>query len=288
MIKKLYTKIIRHFSIKTWRFWECLGFYIVPRHFYFPIPDTKDIKKYNFDEEKFLEGIKFDDSKMISLLSKIKPYMQEYASIHYNSGYASNGDGAILYGLIRYINPKFIIEVGSGYSSVIMIAALEKNMSKGVIHSIEPYPKKVLLDLVDKSNKIKLTIKKVEDIDIALFKSLTDGDILFIDTSHVLKTANDVHYLYLTVLPQLPVGVIVHIHDIRLPQDYPRSWVFDSKKIWHEQYLLQMFLTFNENYQVLFASNYIYCKEPELMSKSLIGLSVDKGWPGSFWIKRIK
>jgi predicted O-methyltransferase YrrM len=281
-------KLIRHFSIKTWSFWERLGFYIVPRHFYWPIPDTVDIENYDFDKMQLLSGIVFNDSKMFLLLSKIKRYMKEYTPIHVDSGYASNGDGAILYGLVRELNPANILEVGSGYSTQIIHAALNNNC-KGMIHSIEPYPKKVLLELERNNVNVKLTRSKVEDVDIEVFKGLSDGDILFIDTSHVLKTANDVHYLYLNVLPQLSVGVIVHIHDIRLPQDYPREWVCDAKKIWHEQYMLQMFLTFNENFEVMFASNYLYCKNPQLMSDSLISLSLDgNGWPGSFWIKRIK
>lgn len=286
-------KIIRHFCIRTWNFWEKLGFYIVPRHFYWPIPDTLDVRQYEFNKIISLKGIKFNDSKMLSVLGKIEQYKKEYEPMHYDSGYASHGDGAILYGMVRELKPKKVIEVGSGYSTEIIHAALEMNRStdgvRGSIHSIEPYPKKVLIELGERSNNVQLTRQKVETVDPALFDTLSKGDILFIDTSHVIKVGNDVHFLYLTILPQLPVGVIVHIHDIRLPLDYPREWVLDDKKFWNEQYLLHMFLAFNENFEILFASNYVYINNPELMSEALVGLSPDgNGWPGSFWIKRVK
>ncbi len=286
-------KVIRHFCIRTWRFWERLGFYIVPRHFYWPIPDTSDLKQYDFNKEQPLNGVKFDDAKMFSVLGKIKQYRQEYEPIHFDSGFASQGDGAALYGMMRELKPRKVIEVGSGYSTKIIHAALERNKCvngiEGSIHSIEPYPKKVLIELEAESDNVKLTRTKVENVDPALFGTLAEGDFLFIDTSHVLKVGNDVHFLYLTILPQLPVGVIVHIHDIRFPFDYPKEWVMDAKKFWNEQYLLQMFLTFNVCFEIIFSSNYLYNKNPELMSDALVGLSADgEGWPGSFWIKRVK
>lgn len=158
----------------------------------------------------------------------------------------------------------------------------------GSITAIEPFPKPVLKKLLSKSNgNVTLIQNKVEDVNIQLFEKLQSGDILFIDSSHVVKIGNDVHYLYLSVLPKVPVGTIIHIHDIRFPYDYPKEWVLKAKKFWTEQYLLQMFLVFNDSFEILFASNYMYDKYPVLMEESLVGLS-DKGdgWPGSFWFRR--
>ena len=286
-------KLVRRFCLKTWRIWEMLGLHISPNHFYWPIPDSKDLRRHDFDKKFPLDGIKINESEMLELLKKMAGYKTEYASIHTDSGYASNGDGAVLYGMVRQLKPKKILEVGSGFSTRIAWQALEKNRTSdsqpGEIIAIEPYPKDVLRELADKADNVSLMQRKVETLGEQVFTELENTDILFIDSSHVVKMGNDVHYLYLSVLPKVPVGTIIHIHDIRFPFDYPKDWLLKGKKFWTEQYLLQMFLTFNDNFQILFAGNYMYDRHPDLMAEALVGLDPqDDGWPGCFWIKRIK
>ena len=230
---------------------------------------------------------------MNSLLLDFKPYQNEYSLIHQESGYTSNGDGAILYSMLRELKPTTVIEVGSGYSTVVMDEALKASSElDGVernIISIEPYPKPVLRALIKQSERVKLIENKVEFLDVSIFTQLTAGDLLFIDTSHVIDVANDVHFLYLRVLTQLPVGVIIHIHDIRFPYEYPKDWLLKAKKHWGEQYLLHMFLAYNDSFEIIFASNYLCQNDRKTMSSILHGLDNEgEGWPGSFWIKRIK
>ena len=182
---------------------------------------------------------------MLDLLKKMEKYKFEYSNIHQENGYCSNGDGAILYSMIRILKPSKIIEVGSGYSTKVINHARIKNVQECSVNTeitcIEPYPKKVL-DLNINSD-IKLIKSKVEDVDEDYFQSLNDGDILFIDTSHVVDIANDVH-LCLKIIPKTRAGVYIHIHDIRLPYEYPK-WILNQRKYWCEQYLLHMFLSFN-------------------------------------------
>ncbi|MEW6291351.1 MAG: class I SAM-dependent methyltransferase [Thermodesulfobacteriota bacterium] len=251
------------------------------------------MSRYDFNRRFSLEGIRICDSALLALLERISRYKEEYKVIHTDSGYASNGDGALLYGMVRELRPGKVIEVGSGNSTRIVWKALQKNAIadgvKGRIISIEPYPKPTLKKLAADSKDIMLIESKVEDVDTELFESLEPGDILFIDSSHVVKIGNDVHYLYLSLLPKVPVGTIIHIHDIRFPLDYPKNWVLKAKKFWNEQYLLQMFLAFNDSFEIMFAGNYMYDKYPREMADSLVGLEAGgAGWPGCFWMKRTK
>ena len=286
-------KAIRKFAILTWSFWERIGFHVSPNHFYWPIPDSRNIRHYNFDRHFVNDGIRLDEKAMLDTLARIGEYRSEYEAIHERTGYSSNGDGSVLYGMIRQTPARHIVEVGAGHSTQIIQAAIKRNSKESGIDparitSIEPYPKNSLLSLVSGSpSTITLVREPVQNVPISLFQSLRKNDVLFIDSSHVLAIGNDVHYLYLRVLPLLAPGVIVHIHDIRYPQDYPRNWVIDQKKFWTEQYLLQAFLAFNTAFEVTFASNYMYRAFPELMKQALVDLpSIPAGWPGSFWIRR--
>jgi predicted O-methyltransferase YrrM len=285
-------KIIRKFCLYTWRFWEKLGVHVVPNHFYWPIQDSRKLEAYDFDSVFPLNGISMHMETMKKRLAAFGKYRSEYKNIHFECGYSSNGDGAILYSMLRELKPNIIIEVGSGYSTVVMHSAQQMNQKDdGVekrIISIEPYPKPVLRDLVSNSN-VTLIERRVEQVEESFFQQLSSGDVLFIDTSHVVDIANDVHFLYLRILPQVPVGVFVHIHDIRFPYEYPKEWVLKARKHWAEQYLLHMFLAFNDSFEIIFASNYLCQAERKLMATNLYGLSeTGDGWPGSFWIRRVK
>ena len=284
------TKIIRKFCLFTWRFWEFFGVHLVPNHFYFPILDSKNLRKYKFDQKFDTEGIEFNDSRMLDLLEEMGNYRSEYSKYHQVNVYCSNGDGSILYSMLRILKPSRIIEVGSGYSTKVINHARNHNLQESDIDMeitcIEPYPKNVLLDL-KATTDIELIKSKVEDLDEHYFEKLNDGDVLFIDTSHVVDIGNDVHFLYLKIIPKVRPGVYIHIHDIRFPYEYPKEWVLTERKHWCEQYLLHMFLSYNTNFEVIFASNYIFNLNKELMISKLYGLSESSyGWPGSFWIRR--
>jgi hypothetical protein len=117
---------------------------------------------------------------------------------------------------------------------------------------------------------------------------LEENDILFIDSSHVLKIGSDVQYEYLEILPRLNKGVIVHIHDIFLPAEYRKEWVLKDHIFWTEQYLLQAFLAFNDNFEILWAGSYMHLKHPDKLEVAFNSYRRNERWPGSFWIKKIR
>ena len=150
---------------------------------------------------------------------------------------------------------------------------------------IEPYKNEWL-----SNTNVQIIKKRVEKVNISLFESLNANDILFIDSSHIIRPQGDVLFEYLEILPKLNSGVLVHIHDIFTPEDYPDKWLNDSI-LWNEQYLLEAFLTNNDQYSVIGSTNFLlfnYYKEFSSVcpvTKSLM----DKGQivgAGSFWIKK--
>lgn len=164
-------------------------------------------------------------------------------------------DSRVLYAFLRLYKPKKLIEVGSGFSTLLSADVNARHLDGSMeIIAIEPYPKRFLQHQVQGLSQ--LIRKKVQDVPMSTFDSLGPGDVLFIDSSHVVKTASDVNFLYLQVLPRLKAGVIVHIHDIFLPWDYPCEWVMRERRNWNEQYCLQAMLAAPSRFQVLFANHF--------------------------------
>ena len=192
-------------------------------------------------------------------------------------------DVLVAYCMVRHFQPRRIIEVGSGFSSLVLGQAAAKNKSSALI-CIDPFPN----ELIRKDNSIpalqSLIESKVQDVDVEFFSQLESGDILFIDSSHTVKTGGDVNYLFLEILPRLEAGVIVHVHDIFLPFEYRRDWMLEEFRFWTEQYLLQAFLIFNSEFDVLMANSYLnhyYLADLKAAFPNL------RRWiGGSFWMRR--
>ena len=142
--------------------------------------------------------------------------------------------------MIRHLKPKRIIEIGSGFSTLVAVEAIQKNKSEGyptTLTCIEPFEFSWLEELPD----VKVIRERVENIPIDYFSALEAGDILFIDSSHIIRPGNDVLFEYLHILQALQKGVMVHIHDIFSPKHYPRAWMVEQQLFWNEQYLLEAF-----------------------------------------------
>ena len=121
---------------------------------------------------------------------------------------------------------------------------------------------------------------------MSLFKELKEGDILFIDSSHILKIGGDVQYEFLEILPRLNKGVIVQIHDIFIPVEYPKAWVLGNKLFYDEQYLLQAFLVFNSAFEVLWVGSYMHIRHPDKLEKTFNSYDRRTAWPCSFWMRK--
>ncbi len=278
---------------EIFKLWERHGFHVTPVHFYQPIPDTQSLPETLWNRPSELAGIDMNDAMQLDLLRNHFPkFRGEYdqfpaeptgepGRFYLYNGLFDGPDALVAYCMIRHFRPGLIIEVGSGFSSLVAAEAIAKNGGSELI-CIDPFP----LDFLRKGvpGLHSLIEKKVEDIDPEFFSQLHSGDILFIDSSHTVRIGGDVNYLFLEVLPRLKPGVIVHVHDIFLPFDYRRDWVTDEFRFWSEQYLLQAFLTFNSTFEVLMANNYLGHYYEDAVKTAFPSLTSWGG--GSFWMRR--
>jgi len=288
----------------TGSIYEKLGFHIVPNHFYHPIPDSRDLQRHDkkFDISTELVGLDMRLPDQLRWLREI--LVPRFAECDFPREKPADGRGyyirngsygrlsaSILYAMVRHFGSKRIIEVGSGISTRVTAHACERNNREGKpveFIAIEPFPPEGLQNTLPGLSR--LVQQKVEDVPMELFTSLEAGDILFIDSSHVVKSFGDVNFLYLEVLPRLQVGVIVHIHDIFFPREYPRDWVVTRRWFWTEQYLLQAFLMFNSSFEVCISESYLRDKAGQELEK-IVPFSLgfeDNFDSSSLWMRRIR
>ena len=268
--------------------WERHGFHVTPVHFYEPIPDTQSLPETLWSQPSELVGIDMNDSIQLELLrSHFTKLRDEYNKLPIEPPPGQKRpfrgvDALVAYCMVRHFQPRLIIEVGSGFSSLVMGQAGARNKSSALI-CIDPFPSELL-----RKGSIpvlrSLLETKVQELDVDFFSQLDSGDILFIDSSHTVKIGSDVNYLFLEVLPRLKPGVIVHVHDIFLPFEYLCDWVLNEFRFWTEQYLLQAFLTFNSEFEVLMANSYLNHYHRADFKAAFPGLPSWKG--GSFWMRR--
>jgi hypothetical protein len=204
---------------------------------------------------------------------------------HTDNEFFSRLDAWALHGMLRHLRPARMIEVGCGWSSLVT-AQVNREYLGGRLDftCIEPYPPEFLSEGM--SGISRLLKSPVQEVPVERFSDLQAGDILFIDTSHVIKTGGDVQYLYHEIVPRLAAGVVVHIHDIFLPWDYPREWVMVGRA-WNEQYLVQSFLAFNNSFDILLSIAWLSHFEPALLAEVIPGFpdsTPDGG--GSIWLRR--
>jgi predicted O-methyltransferase YrrM len=170
------------------------------------------------------------------------------------NGLFERHDARVAFCLLRMIQPRRIVEVGSGYSTLLLSDTNNRFLDRrATITCIEPFPRHFLRRMTEEGH-IDLIENRVQGVDVSIFTALQAGDILFIDSSHVSKTGSDVNRLILDILPMLAPGVFVHFHDIFLPRDYPPSWVIEQGRSWNEQYLLQAYLAFNPRLSIVYGS----------------------------------
>jgi hypothetical protein len=273
--------------------WERHGFHVTPVHFYQPIPDTQSLSETLWNRPSELVGIDMNGPVQLDLLRTCFPKFQseyeqfpttlteEPGHFYLNNDLFDGTDALVGYCMVRYFRPQLIIEIGSGFSSLLLGQAAAKN-NKSALICIEPFPQEFLKQGFPGLHR--LIEKKVEDIDLEFFSELHSGDVLFIDSSHTVKIGGDVNYLFLEVLPRLEPGVIVHIHDIFLPFEYRRDWVKEEFRFWSEQYLLQAFLAFNSEFEVLLANSYLNHYHQQDLKAAFPSLPSWGG--GSFWMRR--
>jgi len=261
------------------------GYHIRPIHYYEPLPDFRSITTEQITRCRTYPGIDFNWNQQLALVNELASYSEELREVQFDfdNVFFNGFDAAVYYSLIRHLKPQRIVEIGGGYSTQIADKALRVN-EKGKLTCIEPYPEERLngakLD-------IELITKRVEEIDVDFFSSLDANDILFIDSSHVVKFGSDVCFEFLEVLPRLKPGVWIHVHDIFFPHDYPEEWLIERRQAWNEQYLLEAFLSFNSRFSVQLA-NHWFCLDHLDEAARLWPRALSPNYGAcSFWMKRV-
>jgi hypothetical protein len=271
------------------------GYHVRPIHYYEPLPDFRAINREELERRRIPRGIPFDleaqARRVDELASRFAPELralQTEGAFDFENEYFSGHDAAIYYALIRDLRPARVIEIGAGYSTQIASRAFEANKRQGapgLLTVIEPYPQP---RLTQAGVNMDLIAKPVEQVEAALFQSLRANDILFIDSSHVLRVGGDVFHEFLEILPQLNPGVWVHVHDIFFPFDYPAAWVIDQRLAFNEQYLLEAFLAFNERFVPELSNYWLSTDHPAAMQRLFPArVSADRAArAASFWMRR--
>lgn len=257
---------------------DAAGYHLVRKHFYVPLPDMSDIKPEDWTTPSAMSGVDMNEAAAHALMDTVlPPYLAEFRQrfpVHKTAGqdgfHLLNGsymavDAHVLYGLVRHHKPRRIVEIGNGASTMVAVAAAQSNRAEGHpahVVSVDPYPSAAFANGYPGLDA--LIVKPVQDVPQSVFKQLDHNDILFIDSSHVLRWKNDVDHLYLNILPLLRNGVLVHVHDVSLPMPYPKVY-FEQQLFWNEQYLLQAFLAFNSRFRIIWPGNHMMLKEPGKM-----------------------
>ncbi|WP_431236996.1 class I SAM-dependent methyltransferase [Mycolicibacterium aichiense] len=271
-----------------------VGVFPVRDHYYEPAFHNAPIREL-LSKDRDLPGIDWNTAGQLKLLNSFSyghelqdvPLKQVNGDEFYMENLTfESGDAEYWYSMIRHAKPRRIVEIGSGFSTRMARRALAANRRTDPAYEcehilIEPYENE-WLEQIDGVTVIR---EKVEDCDVSIFKDLAANDILFIDSSHIIRPHGDVVFEYLQLLPQINDGVIVHIHDIFSPKNYPAPWVVDQVKFWNEQYLLEAFLTSNSDWKVIGALNFLKHHHYDDLKATCLFLSEDRE-PGSFYIQR--
>ena len=265
---------------------EELGVSLVPANFYSEIPTIREIEDAEITSPAPLAR-GFDQHRMLDLLTALLAYAAEFDPprshptpdrFSWTGGPFSHSDAMAYYSFVRHLRPRTIVEIGSGWSTLVADAALRANGS-GRIICVDRYPEPFLANIGSVAAVIE---RPAQELTPAQFNEhLTDGDFVFIDSTHTVKHGSDCLHLYLRVLPEIERGIIVHAHDIFLPFGLPSHWLRDRQIYWTEQYLLYAYLMDNPRTEVLYGSAYHHHHNPEQLKRFMYG-RYDAGG-GSLW-----
>lgn len=314
-VKKLIPLPVKHFLYKIYtettpaalsKVMGTVGYNVSRKaNFYSPTPtlSTLNANRSRWDKPSELAGVEYDMDAMkrtfgmltaeyLEEFKKLPPY-HELHTKGFGLGYTPV-DAMTSYLMIRHLKPKRYIEVGSGLSTYYCHLAAEVNRAEGFpleITCIEPYPLKNLYTLPN----VEIIKEEVQDVGLDVFAKLEDGDVLFIDSSHVVRIDGDVPYLFLNVLPNVAKGVSVHVHDIPFPFNTPfpaDRWVFGQAEpmFWTEAMLLQAFLACNRDFEVTLSLPMIRHADEAFLRAAIPNykdVNEDSNAFSSIWLKRV-
>lgn len=280
------------------RYARSVGYDLVRRGYYSALPEPSELPADIWERRSALCGIAFDtDAQIRFVMDNLASFLLEFdahfdtrtaVGKFYSGNYAYDSvDADLLYAMVRFLRPRRVIELGSGFSTLVLAHAVRVN--RDADHDcdyriFDPYPK----DWVEAGvpGVAECIRRKAQDIAMERFDALERDDILFVDTTHTVKVGSDVNRIVLDVLPRLRPGVVVHFHDILLPWEYWRYWIEGDWK-WNEQYLLQAFLAMNPGYEVLIATQALLRDHGEKLRRVIQEFDPQSA-PTSFWIRSLE
>jgi hypothetical protein len=273
-----------------------LGYDLIRRHYYSPIPDLDALPADVWTRESEMPGVRFDIPASLEFVrSELAELIAEYTPPRQPTGdprvfYLDNGlyesvDAELLYAMVRRTSPPRVMELGSGMSTLVIADARERNgqaePSGHVVY--DPFMREDLAPSIRRVAEPRLV--SATDIPIEDFRALEAGDLLFVDTTHTVKVGGEVNRIILDILPVLAPGVLIHVHDVYLPFEYPREFAEERNFFWAEQYLLQAFLAFNPQFEIVVGANALARRFPaetaQLFPSATPGIH-----PGAFWLRR--
>jgi hypothetical protein len=268
------------------------GWHLQPNNWIWPLNDVPFLRRERqlWARRRRPAGVRWRIDDQVELVRRLAGYRDELADVPreverrdrfaWGNGAFGAMDAVAYYGLVRELKPKRVIEVGAGWSSLLLARALEANGGEPEVTLVEPYPNMSVLGGIPPEWKLERTI--VQKASLEPFQALEAGDVLFYDGSHCVETGGDVNWMLFEVLPALAPGVWIHFHDIFWPMDYPLEWVLNEGMTWNEQYILQAFLMHNRAYRVRLANTMLTVLKPEVFQE----LFPEQPFGGSVWIQK--
>lgn len=270
------------------------GLDVVRRGIYSPVPDVWNLSEDVWSARASMIGVELDlDGQLALLEGPLLPFVRAFDDepggdgFRLDNGLYGSGAAEVLYAMVRHFRPRRILELGSGYSSLVIARAVARNRDEGYSarHLVcDPYPSP-LLD--GRRGELEVEPIAAEQLPPHRFEELAAGDVLFVDTSHTVKPGGDVNRIVLEGLPRLRPGVLVHFHDIFLPYEYPPTLARDGGLFWQEQYLLHAFLAFNPAFEVLLAMAALRRERETELLAAIPSLAAGRSLlPSAFWLRR--
>jgi hypothetical protein len=271
---------------------------LIPHNYYSPVPDLTLLPADIWERRNRLGGVELNVDRAIALIEdELAEYVAEFdlpatgprppGEFYLDNTNYGAVDAELLFAMLRARKPRRVIELGSGMTTLLIGEAARRNAADGVATehlAYDPYPRAQILG-DEPPPPTRFESKGATEVPLADFGRLQAGDVLFVDTTHTVKLGSDVNYVVLDVLPTLAPGVIVHFHDIFLPWEYPREWFESMDYFWAEQYLIQAFLAFNDDFEVLVPANAVAVAHPERLARAIPSF-VPGRRPGALWLRR--
>jgi hypothetical protein len=265
-------------------------------HFHSPIPDLSDVTSRRskiFDRTSSPLSVDLHEALQWELLEKLGLALEGFrwdefgvkdGRYKFGQPMFGPGEAVVFAGLLLAERPRRIVEVGSGWSTALLLDVRDTALPELEVTCIDPYPERLLkLTGSPDESGIQLIEERLELSDDSTFESIGPGDILFIDSSHVGKIGSDVLHILFHVLPQLPDNTLIHFHDVPWPFEYWEDWVFNGWA-WNEAYYLHAFLAHNSRYRIYLWPHMLSSRDDARYRRAIPQVQGDPG--GSIWIRK--